>query len=200
MFKFQYFSFAYSYSLKIAFQCVTDTSLDLDGITYACSPKSLDWFTPPTKVTNMATGHVIFNVEKLKTAHTRWTLANINSPIPVHYLLIQPPIPRLSKRIVNYFNKTDPIRASLVSASKLLVILLLAIPCACKLFCPSFIPSCCPNISCHNKEQNEEKEYKRKCRQSAKQAEKANSILPPRQTEPSAPMQQPLLDKKNNML
>ena len=173
---------------------MTDTSLDLDGIKYACSPDSLDWFTPPSKVTNMATGHVIFNVEKLKTAHARWTLENINSPIPVHTLLIQPPLPRLSKRIVNYFNKTDPIRASLVSASTLLFILLLAIPCACKLFCPSFIPSCCPNISCHNKEQNEEKEHKRKCRQSAKQAEKANAILPPRQMEPTAP----LLNKVNN--
>ena len=75
---------------KIAFQCVKDSSLDLDGTKYACSPESLDWFTPPSKVTNMATGHVIFNVEKLKTAHARWTLANINNPIPVHTLLTPP--------------------------------------------------------------------------------------------------------------
>ena len=94
---------------KIAFQCVTNTSLDLDGIMYACSPTSFDWFTPPTKVTNLATGHVILNVEKLKTVHARWTLENINSPIPVQTLLVRPPLPHLSKRIVNYFNKTDPI-------------------------------------------------------------------------------------------
>ena len=49
---------------KIAFQCVTDTSLDLDGIPYACSPTSFDWFTPPTTVTNLATGHSILNVKK----------------------------------------------------------------------------------------------------------------------------------------
>ena len=75
---------------KISFQCVTNTSLDLDGIMYACSPESFDWFTHPTRVTNMATGHVILNVEKLKTVHARWTLENINSPIPVHSVYYTP--------------------------------------------------------------------------------------------------------------
>ena len=172
---------------KIAFQCVTDTSLDLDGIPYACSPTSFDWFTPPTTVTNLATGHSILNVEKLKTVHARWTLENLNSPIPVQKLLIRPPLPHLSKRIINYFNKTDPIRASLVSGTTLLIILFLALPCAFKICCPSSIPSCCPNISCHNEEQSKKKASKKTdklLRQKAKQYEFARSV---KHDLPSAP-------------
>ena len=31
---------------KIAFQCITETNLDLDGTKYTCTPDTLDWFSP----------------------------------------------------------------------------------------------------------------------------------------------------------
>ena len=126
----------------------------------------------------------------MKPVHARWTLENLNSPIPVQKLLIQPPLPHLSKRIINYFNKTDPIRASLVSGTTLLIILFLALPCAFKFCCPRFIPPCCPNISCHNEEQSRKKASKKSdklVRQKAKQYGFAKSIVSPENDIPSAP-------------
>ena len=88
---------------QIAFQCVTPATLDFDGVPYECLSTSLDWFSPPTVVTNRATGNIILNADKMKTAHARWTLEDLNSPIPVEQLIIQPPIPRLSDKISETF-------------------------------------------------------------------------------------------------
>ena len=35
---------------KIAFPCIIDTTLDLEGTLYTCTPSSLDWFSPPSRV------------------------------------------------------------------------------------------------------------------------------------------------------
>ena len=51
---------------KIEFQCVTPASLSLDGTTYDCTSTSFDWFSPPTTVTNLVTGHTILNTDKMK--------------------------------------------------------------------------------------------------------------------------------------
>ena len=127
-----------------AFQCITPATLNLDGVTYDCTSTSLNWFSPPTKVTNLVTSHTILNVDKMKTIHARWTLEDLNSPIPVQQLIIQPPIPRLSDRISDYFHKTDPIRATLISGTTLFIILILTLPCAIRCCCPKVIQPCWP--------------------------------------------------------
>ena len=141
----------------MAFQCVTPASLSLDGTTYECTSTSFNWFSPPTTVTNLATGRTFLNADKMKTIQARWTLENLNSPIPVQQLIIQPLLPRLSDRIVDYFHKTDPIRASLISGSTICIILILALPWAIRLCCPQLIRPCCPTNYFSHKELTKKK-------------------------------------------
>ena len=167
---------------QIAFQCVTPATLDFDGVPYECLSTSLNWFSPPTVVTNRVTGNIILNADKMKTAHARWTLEDLNSPIPVEQLIIQPPIPRLSDKISDYFHKTDPIRATLISGSTLIIIIILTLPCAIRCCCPNIIKPCWP-IN-YFREQRSKRKIKRASVKAARQLAYVKSIT---DNTPSAP-------------
>ena len=167
---------------QIAFQCVTPATLEFDGVPYECLSTTLNWFSPPTVVTNRATGNIIMNADKMKTAHARWTLEDLNSPIPVEQLIIRPSVPRLSDKISDYFNKTDPIRASLISGSTLIVIIILTLPCAIRCCCPNIVKPCWP-IN-YLREQRSKRKIKRASIKAARQLSYAKSIT---DNTPSAP-------------
>ena len=114
------------------------------GVPYNCLSTNLNWLSPPTVATNQATGHIILHANKMKTLHSRWTLQNLNSPIPVEKLVVQPKVPKLSDRITDYFQKTDPIRATLISGTTLLIVLIIALPCAVRCCCPQVFRLCGP--------------------------------------------------------
>ena len=118
--------------------------------------------------------------------------SNSNSP----YLT---PLPHLSKRIANFFNKTDPIRASMISVSTMLIILIICIPCACKLLCPSFTPTCCITNICRNNVDPYDKAVKQAANRYKRTKHKELTFSP---TESAAPMiEQTVQETKNiNMI
>ena len=80
----------------------------------------------------------------MKTIHSRWTLQSLNCPIPVEKLIVLPEAPKLSDRINTYFQRTDPIRATLISGMTLLIISIIALPCAARCCCPRVFQLCEP--------------------------------------------------------
>ena len=96
-------------------------------------------------------------------------------------------LPHLSKIIANFFNKTDPIRASMISASTMFIIFIICIHCACKLFCPSFIPACCITNICRRHRTSEPfTSGRQKAARRYKRAKPKDIAFNP--TEASAPM------------
>ena len=59
-------------------------------------------------------------------------------------LIVLPEAPKLSDRINDYFQKTDPIRATLISGMTLLIISIIALPCAAQCCCPQVFRLCEP--------------------------------------------------------
>ena len=80
----------------------------------------------------------------MKSIHARWTLQNLNSPIPVEKLIVLPEAPKLSERINTYFQRTDPIRATLISGLTLSIIAIIALPCLARCCCPRVFRLCEP--------------------------------------------------------
>ena len=129
---------------KVAFQCVRPAILKLDGVSYDCLPTTINWQPPPFVAINQATGHTILHADKMKSIHSHWTLKNLNSPIPVEKLLVVPKESKLSERINTYFQRTDPIRASLISGLTLSIIAIIALPCLVRCCCPQAFSVCHP--------------------------------------------------------
>ena len=129
---------------KVAFQCVRPAILRLDGESYDCLPTTINWQPPPYVAINQATGHTILHADKMKSIHSHWTLKNLNSPIPVEKLLVVPKEPKLSERINTYFQRTDPLRASLISGLTLSIIAIIALPFLVRCCCPNVFTVCQP--------------------------------------------------------
>ena len=139
---------------KVAFQCVQPAILKLDGESYDCLPTTINWQPPPHVAINQATGHTILHADKMKSIHSHWTLKNLDSPIPVEELLVIPKEPKLSERINTYFQRTDPIRASLISGLTLSIIAIIALPCLVRYCCPQAFAMCNPMTSLRQWYQN----------------------------------------------
>ena len=132
---------------KVAFQCVQPAILKLDGESYDCLPTTINWQPPPQVAIDQATGHTILHADKMKSIHSYWTLDNLNSPIPVEDLIVIPKEPKLSERINTYLQRTDPVRASLISGLTLSIIAVITLPCLVIYCCPQAFARCNPMTS-----------------------------------------------------
>ena len=134
----------------------------------------------------------------MKTIHSRWTLQNLNSPIPVEKLVVQPEAPKLSDRLNDYFQKTDPIRATLISGTTLIIVLIIALPCAVRCCCPQVFRLCGP-ITYLRKQYSKRKSMK-SLKSKANQLAKVKSATeepPPDTVSPSAPALEELIERVN---
>ena len=113
-------------------------------VSYDCLPTTINWQPPPFVAINQATGHTIIHADKMKSIHSHWTLKNLDSPIPVEKLIVVPKEPKLSERINTYFQRTDPLRASLISGLTLSIIAIIALPCLVRCCCPGVFRVCQP--------------------------------------------------------
>ena len=134
----------------------------------------------------------------MKTTHSRWTLQSLNSPIPVEKLIVLPEAPKLSDRINDYFQKTDPIRATLISGMTLLIISIIALPCAARCCCPQVFRLCGPITRL------KKRYYKRKATKSLQKKvtqlariKAATQDPPPDTISPSAPALEELQERVN---
>ena len=103
-------------------------------------------------------------------------------------LVVQPKIPKLSDRITDYFQKTDPIRATLISGTTLLIVLIIALPCAVRRCCPQVIQLCGPIT--YLRKQYSKRKLRKTLKSDAKQLAYAKSVkeqLTPDPVSPSAP-------------
>ena len=176
---------------QVAFQCVQPAILRLDGASYDCLPTTINWQQPPNVAINTATGHTILHADKMKSVHSYWTLKNLDSPIPVDKLIVIPKEQKLSERINTYFQRTDPLRASLISGLTLLTIAIIALPFLVRCCCPHVFTVCQP-ITRMRKWY-----YRRKLVGKANRALQHERVATSDIIDPSAPKLQDLLEKIN---
>ena len=136
----------------------------------------------------------------MKSIHSYWTLDNLNSPIPVEELLVIPKEPKLSERINTYFQRTDPVRASLISGLTLSIIAIIALPCLVIYCCPQAFAMCNPMTSLRQW-RLDKKATRVKDETMSKNADKAIEYrdVPTNISDPSAPTLASINDKLNIM-
>ena len=119
-------------------------------------------------------------------------------PIPVEKLVVQPKVPKLSDRINDYFQKTDPIRATLISGMTLIIVLIIALPCAVRCCCPQVFRLCGPIT--YLRKQYSKRKSKRSLESKASQLAKVKSVTqepPPDTNSLSAPALEELQERVN---